>query len=139
MEDFDLDMTPITSIDAVKNMVALKKLNLCAYFGIRDISPLANLVALEELWMEGHSVTCITPLSNLQRLKVLAIGHGPLIDITPLSTLILLERLYLSQTKVKSIEPLANLVALERLALLVGPLGYNMSVLEIALRSKSLK
>ncbi|MCG9133380.1 leucine-rich repeat domain-containing protein [Candidatus Poribacteria bacterium] len=86
---------------------------------ITDLRPLANLTQLAEFhfWHTPPNLTNLSlqPLANLINLEVLSLeGHG-ISDISPLAGLKKLRRLHLSKNQIKNISPLAGLMELWQL------------------------
>ena len=55
--------------------------------GVKDITPLANLTALESLLLDRNAIVDITPLSGLKNLKNLWLAENPILDFSPLAQL----------------------------------------------------
>ena len=130
------DMATLTQIDAedygIKDLTGIElAINLTQLIltdnKIKDISPLANLIQLEELHIgtadfslfapKTNQISDITPLSNLTRLKYLYLGRNQIRDITPLANLIQLERVTLASNQISDITPLTNLTQLKSASL----------------------
>lgn len=70
----------ITDISPLKNLIALRYLNL-SHCKISDIIPLTNLKQLADLRLSENEIVDISPLEDLNRLKILEIGDNPVMDI----------------------------------------------------------
>ncbi|MGB7429832.1 MAG: leucine-rich repeat domain-containing protein, partial [Microcoleaceae cyanobacterium] len=75
---------------------------------ITDVSPLANLINLERLYLDSNQITDISPLANLMNLESLYLDSNQITDISPLANLINLELLILYENQITDISPLAN-------------------------------
>jgi Leucine-rich repeat (LRR) protein len=84
---------------------------------IRDLSPLAGLVGLEELNLGQNPVRDISPLAKLANLTHLSLEFVVTDDVSPLSGLTRLTHLSLNSEYIDDISPLAPLVGLEQLLL----------------------
>ena len=58
------------------------------------MSPLANLTALEELWLEGNDIVDVSPLANLTALKKLYLEGNKIVDVSPVQELSLTDFRY---------------------------------------------
>lgn len=83
---------------------------------VTDITPLAALTGLSELWLGHTRVTDLAPLAGLTRLHDLVVEDGPLADLAPLAGL-RLSRLYVHRTRVADLSPLAGMATLQVLGL----------------------
>jgi internalin A len=70
----------ITDISPLKNLIALRYLNL-NHCKIADVTPLTNLKQLIDLRLSENEIVDVSPLEGLSRLKVLEIGGNPIMDI----------------------------------------------------------
>lgn len=93
---------------------------------ISDISPLANLVELEGLWIWGNRFGDLTPLSGLTKLTGLWTAGREISDISPISNLTNLEYLHLPWASITDISPLYRLTNLKELHLQNNPLTYRV-------------
>ena len=86
---------------------------------ISDLSPIAGLINLKELWF-GGKITDLSDLTPLARLINLELIHGwgnPISDLSPLAGLTKLRHIYLPLGKISDLTPLANLTELQELYL----------------------
>ncbi len=51
---------------------------------ISDITPIADLVDLEQLWLDGNHISDIAALSGLVQLRLLGLGDNRIEDLSPL-------------------------------------------------------
>ena len=109
-----LDLSPLT------RCARLTELGLTTLGQLEDLSPLAQLISLRVLEVEGcASVSDITPLGRLVALEDLGLKMLPrLIDIEPLANCTALRVLYLTGcAAIEHVRPLAALSRLKRLTL----------------------
>ncbi len=76
---------------------------------ITDISPLANLINLTDLYLYENQITDISPLANLSNLRELYMYSNRITDILPLANLTKLTKIHLDDNQITDISPLANL------------------------------
>ena len=82
---------------------------------VSDISPLAGLINLRELWLGHNPVSDLSPLRGLNNLTRLEIHNTQISDLSPIAGLISLQRLGVSHTNVSDLSPIAGLINIERL------------------------
>ena len=103
------DLRPLTNLT---NLVSLHIWHTDGYKGPvtnLDISPLANLINLEFLSLEGNGITDISPLSGLKNLRALHLTHNHIEDFSPLSGLVNLRKLWIINNWGTDFSPLAAL------------------------------
>ncbi len=81
-----------------------------------DLSPLAELSELTELYLSGTGASDVSSLAGLRRLKALFLSGTNVADISPLSGLGGLETLNLDSTYVTDLSPLSRLNSLTTLS-----------------------
>ena len=95
--------------------------NLTSWLGastnLKDISPLARLTSVRELYISKNDVSDLSPLGKMKNLEVLNANSCPIEDLSPLADLTRLRELHLMDTGVVDLSPLANLTHLEELHL----------------------
>ncbi len=107
----------------ISNLTGLEhatNLELLALGGneISDLTPIANLVKLEELWLWGNPMLSdLVPIANLVRLERLVLPVCQISDLRPLSGLTQLRKLDLDRNRISDISPLANLTQLTELVI----------------------
>lgn len=117
-----VDLSPLSGL------VKLESLQLCCD-DVNDISPLANLVNLTDLWIWGcGAITDISALSGMTNMGYLWIKGNCISDISPLSGMTNLRELCMEENLVSDITPLAELTNLTSL-LLSGNLILDYSPL----------
>jgi len=104
------DLEPL--VEVLLELPNLTRLSL-SWNQISDISPLAELVNLEELWLHENDVEDISALAYLVNLTELRIPWNPRIsDLSPLAGLTNLRLLQLGGEQTKDTSPLAHLTYL---------------------------
>jgi internalin A len=100
----------LSNLGTLSNLTKLKILNLTSNAYIQDVSFLAPLANLEELYIGNNRVENLAPLSGLTNLKKLSLGGNILIsNISPLAQLTNLTDLDLSYNgKIADIKALMN-------------------------------
>lgn len=84
---------------------------------LSDLTPIAQLTALEGLRASANKVAVLTPLKGMRAMDRLDLGRTQVRDLTPLKGMTKLTELQLDDTPVDDIAPLASLTNLERLSL----------------------
>ena len=100
------DLTPLAGLPKLEELFV-------SHSNIRDLSPLAGLVHLELIHMSGRSVSDLSPLAGLTKLRHLYLPGGDISDLTPLAGLTNLEELSLHGNKISDISPIAGLTGLK--------------------------
>ena len=77
---------------------------------ITDITPLQNMIALEELYLNHNDITDISPLENLRKLNTLYLNHNSITDVQPLRRLNDLTTLYLNYNEIESLDPIFPII-----------------------------
>lgn len=90
---------------------------------VADLTPIAPLTALQDLWLNSTPVADLTPLARLTALQVLWLNNTPVADLAPLARLIALQALWLSNTRVANLTPITRLTALQVLELNKTPVA----------------
>ena len=78
-----------------------------------DLSSLAALTGLEELWLNDNGIADLSPLASLTRLEVLSLEFNEIVDVSPLAALTSLVDLRLGGNQIADVSPLATLASLE--------------------------
>jgi len=115
-----LSGSPISQLINLKRLFLNLVLN--ERFDLSDISPLAFLVNLQELYLTGTKVSDISPLVGLNKLKYLYISNTDVYDLSSLCSLTSLYEIYISETQVCDLSPLARFVNLKRLDAINTPI-----------------
>ena len=104
------DLTPLAGLPKLEQLFV-------SHSNIRDLSPLASLVNLELIHMSGALISDLSPLAGLTNLRHLYLPDGDISDLTPLAGLTQLEELYLRHNSISDISPIAGLTNLKLLDL----------------------
>ena len=100
------------------NWLALLKISKLVLMGqpqISDLSPLADLTALQVLDCSDTSISDLSPLANLPTLQTFYCSDTSISDLSPLANLTALQTFYCSNTSISDLSPLANLPTLRKL------------------------
>jgi Leucine-rich repeat (LRR) protein len=84
---------------------------------VDDLSVIANLTTLRELWLEAPQLCDLSPLAGLTELEVLSIRGTKVSNLSSLANLTKLAYLDLSDSQARDLSPLTNLAKLEHLDL----------------------
>jgi small GTP-binding protein len=104
----------VSDISPVKDLVNLQNL----YFWqnqVSDISPVKDLVNLQNLYFSSNQVSDISPVKDLVNLQNLSFSENQVSDISPLKDLVNLQNLDFSENQVTDISPVKDLVNLQNL------------------------
>ena len=135
LRDLAIGQNPITDLSPLSNLRQLVRLGfwqIPTRSTHPDLSPLANLLHLEDLWLQGIGITDISPLAGLVNLRSLYISHNAISDASPLAGLRNLRVLAISQNPISDISALANLRQLVDLGFWhdpARPSNLNLSLL----------
>ena len=103
---------PISDISVLAELPQLERVDICHSAGLPDISLLAGLTNLKELYFVCNEVSDISPLAGLTKLTRLSLRCNKVSDISPLAGLVNLKWLEIPQNNISDISPLAGLVNL---------------------------
>ena len=116
--NLDISGNPISDLSPLAGLINLENLWFHAgELGISDLSPLAGLINLKLIHAFGNPISDLSPLAKLTKLEHLYLPDGDISDLAPLAGLTGLRELYLSFNGISDISPLANLTGLNRLDL----------------------
>ncbi len=128
---------PITSIEWIRPLVNMKKLNLC-HNKISDLDPLENLTKLEYLQLGDNRISDeeLETIAKLTELTELYLYKNYITDVTPLQNLNKVVILNLGSNKnIKTVEPLTKMKKLQDLRIY----STNISDLSYFPQFKTLK
>lgn len=113
LENLQIGNASETEVDItlVANLTNLKEL-YARNCGISDISALSSLTQLEELNLGNNRISDISPLKNMQNLTEVCLDHNNIVDISPLENKQKLTHLNLGNNQISIITPLYGLHAL---------------------------
>ncbi len=98
----------------IARLTQLEQLDVGKYYSdpetyvLADIGPLADLVNLTELHVEGHDISDLSPLSGLTGLKELHFHRNDISDLSPIASLVNLEEVALGDNPISDLSPLAE-------------------------------
>ena len=112
IKELDISQNPITDLRPLSNLIQLTGLHFWHFPGNStnlDLRPLASLINLEVLFFEGNGISDITPLAGLKKLRELYLTNNRIEEVHSLAGLINLEMLFLEGNGITDISPLSNL------------------------------
>lgn len=130
----------LNGLECFKNLENLE-LN---FHSITDLTPLAGLTSLRSLGLGGNPISDLTPLSGLTNLQSLALFNCQAEDYGPLANLVNLESLYLEYSSISDLTPLSGLMNLQRLSLVdtlvsdVSPISGLTNLISLSLSGCSI-
>ena len=105
-----LSKNPITDLRPLSNLTRLVELHFW-HVPVRptnlDLRPLANLINLEMLSLEGNWISDIRPLMGLKKLRRLHLSNNQIEDVGPLAGLTELWQLSLERNPIRDLTPLS--------------------------------
>ena len=113
LRELDISSNPITDLRPLANLIALESLHLSELVPNTlnlDISPLATLINLKELFLVGNGILDISPLAGLKKLRKLNLSNNQISDFSPLTGLTELQALQIRGNWTRDISPLAGLM-----------------------------
>lgn len=84
---------------------------------LHDLTPIAGLVGLINLDIQGNDISELTPLAGLMNMVLLWAAHNEIVDVVPITGLPGLNELDLSYNQIVDISSLATMTALDHLSL----------------------
>jgi Leucine-rich repeat (LRR) protein len=116
IKSLDFTRLPLRDLSPLANLAALQSLNLSSTL-VSDVAPLAKLAALQSLNLNATRVSNIAPLAKLAALQTLNLNGTRVNDVASLAGLLNLQRLYLNGTRIRDVTQLSKLPNLQRLYL----------------------
>ena len=117
LKALDIDfIDPPSIIHDAKQLSRLVNLTFLALHGVEDLTPLAGLPKLEQLFVSHSDIRDLSPLAGLVNLELIHMGTSTS-DLSPLAGLTKLRNLYLPDEDISDLTPLAGLTNLEELYL----------------------
>lgn len=108
----------VTSLDGIECLTDLTSLDLGSLppGKIKDLSPLASLLKLEDISLARNPIASLEPLGKLPKLSQIFLSHVPVeLDLTPLATAPTLSYLDIDADTVKDLAPLGSVSTLRSL------------------------
>lgn len=119
LKTYMIDSKIVKQINGLECFVNLQRLcfdtTASEVYSLQDITPLAGLLNLYELYLAGAQIQDISPLKDLKNLKYLDLHVNNFGDITPVGQLVNLTYLNLSNLPVGDVGCLSGLVNLNKL------------------------
>ena len=118
--DLSLGGNSIKNIKPLAKLTKLRRLSLGGLMGgnlVGDITPLANMKDLTELYINRNKVSDLSALKDLPRLEILNISRNQIKDLEPLRKLYTLQELHAWNNQLASIKALENMTNLIELNL----------------------
>jgi Leucine-rich repeat (LRR) protein len=140
--DLNFAVQSLTGLECLESLQKIEIGSSVARAKIRDLTPLAGLMNLEEIKIHNKYDLDVSVLSGIKSLKKLKITHSPISQIRGLSSLTSVEFLRIRSTNISSIDSLGNLTNLSVLWLHdnrisnIEPLR-DLNNLEVLLLSKN--
>lgn len=129
LEELNLDKNRITDLSPLTGHPSLRILEVwdngpvrdLGTDGISDLSPLATIPTLEQLFLSENNISDLTPLAGLTSLTLIYLIANDIEDITPFANLTNLRVLRLNANRITDASVLTNMPALGWLEL-----NYNL-------------
>jgi Leucine-rich repeat (LRR) protein len=99
----------------LQQIANLEELSIAENFSISDLTPVQKLTRLKDLSFTGTTVNSLEPLRNILTLESLHCEKNPITDLTPIAGLPKLKDLDFSNSQVEELEPIQNMTQLESL------------------------
>lgn len=116
IEKVNLKDKGITTLEPLKGTTSLRKLD-CTDLPIKDLSPIQNLINLEELIITGTKVDTLLYLEKLTKLQKLSARDLDIHDISYLKNMTEMIELDLAENQIDTVVALYNMTKLEKLDL----------------------
>ncbi len=107
----------VTDLRPIARFTALRKLNLLGRREVVDISLLAQLKNLREVYLGNTAVADLSPLSVLAELRILNFRSTNVTDLSPLSNTTSLKELSCAFAPLRDLSPILDLPNLESLSI----------------------
>ena len=112
LRGLDLRQNPITDLRPLSNLTQLVEFHFW-HVPVRptnlDLRPLATLINLEMLSLDGNWISDIRPLMGLKKLRRLHLSNNQIEDVSPLAGLTELWQLWLERNPIRDLTPLSGL------------------------------
>lgn len=133
----------ITSLEGIHHCYQITVLDM-SHNRIEDLSPLAELKDLHELYLDDNQLSEISDLSLLRAPALISLKHNQISDLSPLASLKTVSLLYLSHNEISDISPLSGLMNLWQLDLSnneisnISPLSELINLRELDLSNNEI-
>ncbi len=108
-----LEENRISNIDCVKKLDKLNTLFIRNNKYISDLTPMANLVNLKELWANDNNISNIDALYNLTELEWVELENNKIKDISSLSNCTKITKLKIANNQIENIDVVSKMTNLE--------------------------
>lgn len=105
------DLSPLSNLTQLQSLHLWHRPSYTGPVTNLDIHPLANLINLEWLSLEGNGISNISPLVGLKKLRVLHLRHNHIKDFSPLAALNLTDLRYDADVNSDGVVNILDLVA----------------------------
>ena len=109
LEELSLNRNRIDYLDGIEGAKHLRWLDISSNFYIEDLSPLAGVPNLQDLWFTENDVADLRPLSGLNNLRRLEGRDNQLTTLNGLDELVSLREVYVSDNDIADISALSEL------------------------------
>ena len=109
---------PMSDFSFLTKLTKLEKVDICGGENVSDLSPLADLTVLKELYLVKNGISDVSPLVGLTDLTRLNLAENDVKDISPLAGLTALKWLKLTDNPITDFSPLGALA--ETTNILIG-------------------
>ncbi|MYH84112.1 hypothetical protein F4141_25795 [Candidatus Poribacteria bacterium] len=100
---------PTSDFSFLTKLKKLEKVDICGGENVSDLSPLASLTALQELYLVKNGISDVLPLAGLTELTRLNLAENDISDVSPLASLTNLTWLKLSNNPITDFSSLEAL------------------------------
>ncbi|MCX6285302.1 MAG: hypothetical protein NTW31_13835 [Bacteroidetes bacterium] len=123
----------------LQRIANMDELSIAENFSISDLTPVQKLTRLKDFTFTGTTVNSLDPLRNMLTLESLHCGKNPITDLAPIAGLSKLKDLDFSNSQVEELMPIQNMTQLESLKFSGTPLKrlkylvnlHNLKLLEL--------
>ncbi len=107
---FNASGRQITDLTGLKYTMNTLRTLVIRHNQISDVSPLEELVNLENLNLVSNQITDVSPLAKLTNLRILDLKNNQITDVSPLAGLVNLQFLWLRGNPIADMSPLHKLL-----------------------------
>lgn len=129
IKELYIDNNPVSDISALENL-NLNVLSLNST-GLSDVSPLAKITNLRELYINDNNIETLTPLNNCEGIQIISVNNNKLSNLSGLEHSLKLAEVYAQSNNINSLEGLEN-------ATILSTVNLNDNILiDVSVLSKS--
>ena len=118
---YTLDLVYAPSLNGIEYFPNLTQISIQLSY-IKDISPLADLLELREIYISECPIDTIPDLSRCRNLKYLTIMSSNISDLTPVTAISSLKELQMGGNRITSVAPIKDMDSLEKLNIVGNPI-----------------